>query len=217
MVKIRLHGINDSTTVNAMIHSGATEDCIDQEFCNIYQIRTTKAKNLREIYLADGEPSSMGPVTHIATFPMDIGAHREITTFEVAKLQNHQAILGMPWLKNHNPRMDWGQGKITFDSEKCTTMCLNESPTVYTIPEAKALEENLTSRFSTIQTKKEKCILIKKMHENAKIPMKGTKEAAGHDLYAIEDKTTSAKKRFTSGGHNPRPDGLRPPYASRAP
>ena len=27
----------------------------------------------------------------------------------------------------------------------------------------------------------------------------------------------SAKKRFTSGGRNPRPDGLRPPYASRAP
>ena len=27
----------------------------------------------------------------------------------------------------------------------------------------------------------------------------------------------SAKKRFTSGGGNPRPEGLRPPYASRAP
>jgi len=28
---------------------------------------------------------------------------------------------------------------------------------------------------------------------------------------------SSAKKRFTSGGRDPRPDGLRPPYASRAP
>ena len=157
-----------------MIDSGATEDFIDQEFCHKYQIRTTKAKNPREIYLADGEPSSMGPVTHIATVPMDIGAHREITTFQVAKLQNHEAILGMPWLKNHNPRIDWGPGKITFDSEKCTTMCLNESPTVYAIPEAKALEENLVSRFSTIQAKKDKSILVKKMHKNAKIPTKGT-------------------------------------------
>jgi len=106
MVKIRLHSINDSTTINAMIDSGATEDFIDQEFCNKYQIRTKKAKSPREIYLADGEPSSMGPVTHIATVPMDIGAHREITTFQVAKLQNHEAILGMPWLKNHNPRIN---------------------------------------------------------------------------------------------------------------
>ena len=31
------------------------------------------------------------------------------------------------------------------------------------------------------------------------------------------ERTTSAKNRFTSGGRNPRPDWLRPPYASRAP
>jgi len=47
MIKIRLHGINDNTTVNAMIDSGATEDFIDREFCHKYQIRTTKAKNPR--------------------------------------------------------------------------------------------------------------------------------------------------------------------------
>ena len=43
------------------------------------------------------------------------------------------------------------------------------------------------------------------------------------DAWAICDQNkldwvrTSAKNRFTSGGRNPRPDGLRPPYASRAP
>jgi len=142
IVKIRLHGIKNSTTINPMIDSGATEDFIDQEFCDKYQIPTIRARSPREIYLADGEPSSMGPVTHIAKVRMDIGAHREMTTFQVANLQNHEAILGMPWLKNHNPRIDWGQGKITFDSKKCTTMCLKESPTVYAIPEAEALEEN---------------------------------------------------------------------------
>jgi len=96
MVKIRLHGMHNNRSVNAMIDLGATEDFIDQEFCNKYQIQTTKAKNPWEIYLADGEPSSMGPVSHIATVPMDIGAHRQIMTFQVAKLQNHEAILGMP-------------------------------------------------------------------------------------------------------------------------
>jgi len=72
-------------------------------------------------------------------------------------------------------------------------MCLNESPTVYAIPEAEGLQENLISRFSTIQAKKDKHILVKKMHKNAKIPTKGTSGAAGHDLYAIEDKTIPAK------------------------
>ena len=83
MIRIRLHGTKDSTTINAMIDSGATEEFTDQEFCNKNQIKTTKAKNSREIYLADGEASSMGPVTHIARVPMDIGAYKEITTFQV--------------------------------------------------------------------------------------------------------------------------------------
>ena len=68
MIRIRLHGIEDNTTVNAMIDSGATEDFIDQEFCNKHQIKTIKAKNSREIYLADGESNSMGPVTRIARY-----------------------------------------------------------------------------------------------------------------------------------------------------
>jgi len=135
----------------------------------------------------------MGPVTHIARVPMDIGAHREIATFQVAKLQHQEAILGMPWLKNHNPRIEWGQGEITFGSERCTTMSPNESPTVYAIPEAEALEETLVSKFSTIQAKKDKSILDKKMHKDAKITTKGTNGAAGHDLHAIEAKTIPAK------------------------
>ena len=72
-------------------------------------------------------------------------------------------------------------------------MCLKESRTVYTIPEAEALEENLISRFSTIQAKEDKCILVKKMHKDAKIPTKGTRSSAGHDMYTIEDKTIPSK------------------------
>jgi len=125
-----------------MIDSGATEEFIDEDFCNKYQIQTIKAKNWREIYLADGESSSIWPVTHIATVPIDIGAHRELANFQVANLQNHQAILGMPWLKHHNTRIDWEQGRIICDSERCTTLCLKEPQAVNMIPEAEALEEH---------------------------------------------------------------------------
>ena len=130
MVQIRLHGTKRQVTINAMIDSGATEDFIDKGFCSKYNIRTTQAKTTREVYLADGQPSAMGPITHTAKVPMDIGSHRELPTFQVAKLPNHEVILGMPWLKQHSPRIDWGQGKITFESERCTTWCLKESPTV---------------------------------------------------------------------------------------
>jgi len=123
MVQIRLHGTKRQVTINAMIDSGATEDFIDKEFCSKYNIRTTQAKKVREVYLADGRPSAMGPFTHTAKVPMDIGSHRELAIFQVAKVPNHEVILGMPWLKQHSPRIDSGQGKITFESERCKTWC----------------------------------------------------------------------------------------------
>jgi len=66
MVTIRLPGATRQITINAMIDSGATEDFIDKGFCCKYNIRTTQAKTIREVYLADGRPRAMGPITHTA-------------------------------------------------------------------------------------------------------------------------------------------------------
>jgi len=102
--------------------------------------------------------------------------------------------------------------------ERKSAMCLNKSPTVYTVPEVEAFEDNLISSFSKIQAKNDKCILVKKMHKDAKIPTKGTKGAAGHDLYAIEDKTIPAKgQQILKTGTSLRlPNGTNEPIAPRS-
>jgi len=87
MVKIQLHGATESVTINTMIDSGATEDFIDQGVCNKHGIKMIKAKNPREIYLVDGKPSALGPVTHMTKVPMDIRSHRELVSLQVAKLE----------------------------------------------------------------------------------------------------------------------------------
>ena len=158
MVKVHIHGEKETVTINAMIDSGATEDFIDQDVCNKHGIKMIKAKNRREIYLADGKPSAMGPVTHMTKVPMDISSHRELATFQVANLQNHEVILGMPWLRIHNPTIDWNDEKITFNDERCTTWCLNSSHVAYAIPGVKALEENLITRFSEIPAREQAVI-----------------------------------------------------------
>ena len=95
MVKVVVQGKKEKLSINAMIDSGATEDFIDKEVCRKHQIHTIAAENPREIYLADGNPSDMGPVTHIAKVPMTIGNHQDLATLEVANLQNHEVILGI--------------------------------------------------------------------------------------------------------------------------
>ena len=117
MVKTQLHSGKESVTINAMIDSGATEDLIDREVCNKHGIKMIKAKNPSEIYLANAKPSAMGPVPHITKVPMDISRHRELATLQVANLQNHQIVLGMPWFREHNSMIDWNDKRITFNSE----------------------------------------------------------------------------------------------------
>jgi len=210
MVKIQLHGEKESVTINAMIDSGPTEDFIDREVCNKHGIEMIKAKNPREIYLADGKPSAPGTVTHITKVPMDISSHRELATFQVANLQNHKVIVGMPWLKEHNPTIEWNNKRITFNSERCTTWCLKSSPVTYAVSEDKALEENLITRFSKIQAKKgpttksgptanDQSVRVKKLSAEARVPMKGTARAAGHDLYANEGTDVPARGQAIVG------------------
>jgi len=150
MVKIQLHSGKESVTINAIIDSGATEEFIDREVCNKHRIKLIKTKNPGEIYLEDGKPSAMGPITHMTKVPMDISSHWELATFQVANLQNHEVILGMPWLREHNPTLDWNDKRSTFNSERCTTRCHKSSPVAYAVPEENALEENLITRFSKI-------------------------------------------------------------------
>jgi len=165
MVKIQLHGGKASVTINAMIDSGATEDVIDQGVCKKHGVRMIKAKNPREMYLADRKPSVMRPVTHLTNVPMDISTHRELATFQVANLQNLEVILGMPWLREHNPTIDWNDKRIIFNSERYTTWCLKGSPIAYTVPEEKAQEENLIKIFSKVLANKGRTA-IKPQHQS---------------------------------------------------
>jgi len=204
MVKIQLHGEKESVTINPMIDSGATEDFIDREVCNKHRIRMIKAKHPSEIYLADGKPSAMGPVTHVTKVPMDISSHRDVATFQVANLQNHEVILGMPWLREHNPTIDWKDKRITFNSERCTTWCLKGSSVAYAVPEERALEENLITKVSQIQAKdgptaNEQSVSVKKLSAEARVPVIGSARTAGHDLYALEGTNILARGQAIVG------------------
>jgi len=210
MVKIQLHGEKESVTITAMIVSGATEDFLDSEVCNKHGIKMIKVKNPREIYLADGKPSAMGPVTHRTKVPINISSHRELATFQVANLQNHEGILGMSWLREHNPTIDWNDKRITFNSEQCTTWCLKSSPVAYAVPKDNALEENLITRFTQVKangglttkngpTANDQSVTVKMLSAEARVPMKGTARAAGHDLYANEETDVAARGQAIVG------------------
>ena len=152
MIKVNIHNEGQEVTTNIMIDLGATDDFIDRDFCITNQLPLEKMEKPREIFVVDGKSSSAGPITHTTMVPMDIGTHREIVTFQVANLKKHEAILGMPWLRKHNPRINWTNDTITFDSDICMSTCLDSSPRVDAVPEEQAIKENLRTRLMNMET-----------------------------------------------------------------
>ena len=45
-----------------------------------------------------------------------MGKKRISTRFLVTELEKDKMILGLPWLKQYNPKIDWNTGKIDIDS-----------------------------------------------------------------------------------------------------
>jgi hypothetical protein len=54
---------------------------------------------------------------------------------------NSPIIVGLPWLRKHNPNIDWKEGHVTFDSARCAKECLVTSPHAMMVAEEKAIGE----------------------------------------------------------------------------
>lgn len=76
----------------------------------------SRPKNLS---LADGKRLPY-QITAWALVPISIGEHTETLPCYVTKLGDYPVILGVPWLKQHNPDFDWPKGTCTL---RCTESC----------------------------------------------------------------------------------------------
>jgi hypothetical protein len=57
---------------------------------------------------------------------MAVSHHSKILTFNVAPLGGHNIVLGLPWLQQHDPQLQWSSGKVTFTSDYCEQNCLDQ-------------------------------------------------------------------------------------------
>ena len=89
--------------------------------------------------------------------------------------------------------------KITFNDEQCNTWCLKSSQVAYAILEKKALEENLITRSSEIQTNKDQRVRVNKIFPTARVPTKGSDKAARHYLYTNEGIEIPAREQAVIG------------------
>jgi hypothetical protein len=53
--------------------------------------------------------------TKSGTVPMVMLGHIKQLNFDIIPMGRYDVVLGIPWLKNHNPAIDWKMGSLQFN------------------------------------------------------------------------------------------------------
>ena len=111
---------NERLDTYALLDSGASTSFINSSLVRKNQIPTVNKSVPRYLEVIDGRPISSGPVIK-QTLPLvlSIYDHQEIIPFDVVSLGHYPVILGVSWLKLHNPSISWPEHKLRFLS--CAT------------------------------------------------------------------------------------------------
>ena len=71
------------------------------------------------------------PVTQYTRVAVNIKGHFEKSVFMfLTRLDHYPIIIGLPWLRQHNPRIDWRAFTMLFDDPHCQECCCFGKPTV---------------------------------------------------------------------------------------
>lgn len=107
----------------ALIDSGSTGNFMSPQTVSKMRVVTELKEEPYELTLIDGNPIEIAKGTiacETTVCTMAIGTnHQEEIRFDLAPLGRHMVVLGMPWIKKHNPSVDWVQETLKFDRCDC--------------------------------------------------------------------------------------------------
>ena len=102
-----LHVHQRSVPVQALLDSGSEQNLIHPALVKQYNIPIESLPSPVKVTALDGR--SLETITHL-TLPLHLvvsGNHHENVTFFVVPTKESPIILGYPWLKEHNPHINW--------------------------------------------------------------------------------------------------------------
>ena len=107
-----------------MVDSGATANFINSSVVEREKLEKTELNFPKELKVVDGRDIKSGYVTHAIRTNLRNFQHAEDISLLVADIGRFDIILGMPWLKKHNPSIDWEKKTVDYISYKCKKNCL---------------------------------------------------------------------------------------------
>ena len=129
LVHLKTTDTLEEVSTDALVDCGATRDFIDEGFVERSKIPTQNLSQPIPMFNVDGSLNEAGSITKVADMIMTYKGHSERILLAVMQLGKQDAILGMTWLKKHNPEIDFTTGsvKLTRCSPRCCTGCRNKA------------------------------------------------------------------------------------------
>ena len=111
----------EGVVTEALLDSGVTGLVMSEEFARRYKFRRMKLE--RPIYVrnVDSTLNYVGPIVDTVEVEIFFKGHKERMSIDVIEGQRWSVILGMPWLRCHNPEIDWKTGEVKMT--RCPDEC----------------------------------------------------------------------------------------------
>ena len=122
-VKIRLkqEEKEEGVVTEALLDSGATGLVMSKEFARKHKFRRMELERPVYVRNVDGTFNYAGPIRDTVEVEIFFKGHKERMSIDVMGGQKWSVILGMPWLRYHNPKIDWRTGEVKM--MRCPDEC----------------------------------------------------------------------------------------------
>lgn len=105
--------------VSVLIDSGCTGIFMSPLCAQWIKIRPIQKLEIQPVLGLHGEVLSNGITHESGNQVLNIKGHVEVINFNVMPLGKYDIVLGIPWLKKHNPEVDWRTGKLELTRCDC--------------------------------------------------------------------------------------------------
>src|SRR3984885_14359240 len=109
--------------IEALLDSGATATYISPSFIEDHRIPTRKLPYATYAYNADDTLNATA-ITHQAKLTCSYRGHVSTEWFFVTDIGSKTMIIGMTWLRSHNPEINWYTGEMKFS--RCPASCIGQ-------------------------------------------------------------------------------------------
>ena len=121
-MELKPTGTEDWVATRAMIDCGGQGSFINEKFSHYHRLPSRIKTHPVSLVLADGSQSQAGNITQYNPLSLRTAGNEEPLSLDVAPM-THDVILGMPWLRKHDPAIRFGRRTLTFDSPFCEQHC----------------------------------------------------------------------------------------------